>query len=70
MVKVLLKLLDLLESSVIFQGTLVLLVFGGIIYLIITSQTVPDTLWDFGLIILGFFFGSKSSHMLMKGRLK
>lgn len=67
MVKVWLKLLQLLESSVIFQGLLVLLIFGTISYLVIRGMGVPDSYWDYGLIILGFFFGSKSSQMLLKG---
>lgn len=67
MIKVYLKLLDLLESSIIFQGILVLLVFGTIAYLIINNRIVPDRMWDFGLVILGFFFGSKSAQLVLKG---
>lgn len=68
MIKVYLKILDLLESSVIFQGLLVLLIFGTISYLVIRGTTVPPSFWDYGLIILGFFFGSKTAHMAMKGK--
>lgn len=68
MVRVLLKLLDLLESSVIFQGLLVLIVFGTIAALLIQGMTVPESFWNYGFIILGFFFGSKATHMAMKGQ--
>jgi hypothetical protein len=53
------KLLDLFERSIITQSILTLIVFGTISYLMITSQPIPDSLIQFGSIIIGFFFGSK-----------
>lgn len=54
------KFWELLEESVLFQGILLLMVFGTICYLVITNQEVPKEMWGFAGVIVGFFFGGKA----------
>lgn len=49
----------LLEESVIVQGIMTLMVWGAIIYLVVTGKPVPDLISAGGMGILGFWFGSK-----------
>jgi len=53
------KFWELLGESVIFQGVLVLLVWGAIVYLSVVGKEVPDILTQGGALIVGFFFGAK-----------
>ncbi len=54
------KFLGLVEESVIFQGLLLMMVFGTICYLVVTAQEVPKEMWGFGGVVIGFFFGGKA----------
>ena len=54
------KFWQLIEDSVIFQGILLLMVFGTICYLVVTVQEVPKEMWGFGGVVIGFFFGGKA----------
>lgn len=54
------KFWSLIEDSVIFQGLLLLMVFGTICYLVVTAQEVPKEMWGFGGVVIGFFFGGKA----------
>lgn len=56
-----LKVLDLTEQSVLFQGILAVSVVGGVVYLSCTGQSIPEQLGSLAMIIVGFFFGSKST---------
>lgn len=62
-----LKLLELLQESVITQSILVLCVFGPMAYCVIAGRPIPDVITQYGMIILGFFFGAKSTYQVMKG---
>jgi len=64
---ILAKVLELLEDSVITQSILVLLVFGTIVYCIISGTPIPDVLNQYGMVIIGFFFGAKTTRQVMKG---
>lgn len=64
---ILAKFLELLEDSVITQSILVLLVFGTIVYCIISATPIPDVLNQYGMVIIGFFFGAKTTRQVMKG---
>lgn len=55
------KVLDLIEQSVVFQGILAVSVVGAVVYLSVCGQPVPDQLSSLAMIIVGFFFGSKST---------
>lgn len=62
-----LKLLEMFEESVITQSILVLTVFGVMAYCVIIDRTIPDVVTQYGMVIIGFFFGAKSTTMVRKG---
>lgn len=51
----------LLERSVIVSGFIATTVIGAIVYLSVTNQPIPELLGNAALIIIGFFFGAKST---------
>lgn len=51
----------LLEKSVIVSGIIALGVTGSIVYLSVTGQQIPELLGNAGLLVIGFFFGAKST---------
>jgi len=53
---------ELFEQSVILQGILALLFSGAIVYLYVTGKPVPQELVALVSLILGYFFGAKTSH--------
>ena len=55
------KFTQLLESSVIFQGVLVIMIAGTYCYMVATGQQVPDALLALLQVIVGFFFGAKAA---------
>jgi len=59
---------DLLRESVIMQGTLALVMVGVICYLYLTGQDVPDPLVNFVALILGYYFGSKTTMAQMRSK--
>ena len=54
------KFWDLLERSVILQGTLTLVFAGVVVYLIVVGRDVPEIVGYALSTILGFYFGSKT----------
>lgn len=50
--------IDLIKSGDIERLLLVLFVFGTIAFRYVTGNPPDDRLIDFGLVILGYFFGS------------
>ncbi len=61
------KVLDMFSESVITQSILVLSVFGSITYCVLSDRPVPDILTQYGMVILGFFFGAKSAITIKRG---
>ena len=55
------KFLELLEESVLIQATMALGLLGTIIYLVVNKMPVPEILTNGFLLILGFYFGSKTA---------
>jgi len=53
--------LDLLKQSVIIQGILAVGFCSAVVYLAITGQPIPDILVNVTMLIVGFFFGAKST---------
>lgn len=51
----------LLKESVITQAFITILVVGAIVYLAVTTQPIPDILEKLALLIIGFYFGAKST---------
>jgi len=58
------KFWELFEESLILQGFLTLGFAGVALYLWATSQAVPDGLIQGLWAILGFWFGTKSQHVV------
>lgn len=51
----------LLDKSTIISGFIAVAVVGGVVYMAITGQEIPELLGNAALIIVGFFFGSKTA---------
>jgi hypothetical protein len=60
------KFLDLLAESVVIQALLAIGLLGGILYLIIAGRQVPDILMNAFMVILGYYFGTKSQQAVIK----
>ena len=60
------KFLELLEASVVLQAVLTVLIWGAVIYLVVTGQSVPDVLSSAAFVIFGYYFGDKSAKMTIK----
>ncbi len=60
------KFLELLADSTIIQGLLTILVVGVWLYLVVTGQAVPDTLYAIVGTVTGFYFGSKSQNQIRR----
>lgn len=54
------KFWELLEESVLIQAIMALGLLGTIVYLTVQGREVPDILTNGFLLILGFYFGSKT----------
>ena len=50
--------IDLFRESVIIQGLIVLLLFALVGYLVATGQSVPNEVWGFLGLVVGYYFGS------------
>lgn len=55
------KVSELLESSVLIQATMALSLLGVIIYLVVNAMAIPEIVTNGFLLILGFYFGSKTA---------
>ena len=47
---------ELIEGGFLAQTILVILVWGGIVFLAVTQHPIPDALLDAGFVIIGFYF--------------
>ncbi len=47
---------ELIEGGFLAQTLLVVLVWGGIVFLAVTQHPIPDALLDAGFVIIGFYF--------------
>jgi len=50
---------DALRESIITQAVLTVGIWGVMLFMFATGQTPPDELISGGMLILGFYFGSK-----------
>jgi hypothetical protein len=57
-----------LKDSVITQSILTLAIWGAVIYLACTAQTIPEILGVGAGTILGYWFGSKNQYALSQVR--
>lgn len=60
--KALLRFVELLEESTIIQGSVTLALILTIIYMSVMEMEIPGLLIDATMLILGFWFGSKSQQ--------
>lgn len=58
---------DLFKESVVIQGTITLILVCVICYLYIQQLPVPDTLSGLLMVVIGFWFGSKSQQAISRG---
>lgn len=52
---------ELFRESVILQAVLTVGIWGAMIYLVLTSQVIPDIMSQAAYLVLGYYFGSKLS---------
>lgn len=57
---------DLVKESTIVQGIITVSVVGVTCYLWATGQQVPQELWTADGIIIGFFFGAKTTQIVRR----
>jgi len=60
--------IELLRESVLVQAVITLVCVGGVVYLAVTGQPIPDVLVNAVMLILGYYFGSKSAYSLLRRR--
>jgi len=58
----------LFKESVILQGCVTLLLLGVACYLWATGQEVPKELSQLLQLVVGFWLGSKTQHLIEKGK--
>lgn len=57
------KFWDLLERSVILQATLTLIIWGALLFMVVTERQIPTILETASALILGFYFGAKQAQL-------
>jgi carbon starvation protein CstA len=60
------KLISLLRDSTLIQGSITLVCVCGIVYLWVTGKPVSDSLLGIVLLIIGYYFGSKTQQRIIK----
>lgn len=58
--------IDLLKSSSLIQGTITLVCILVMAFLIVTGKPVPDILANLVVMILGYYFGTKTQQLANK----
>ncbi len=59
--------MELIEGGFVAQTILVILVWGGIVFLAVTQRPIPDALLDAGFVIIGFYFHTVMTKTLGDG---
>jgi len=52
----------LLRESVLVQSVVTLILVCSVVWCVLTNRDVPDELWNLLLLVVGFWFGSKSQY--------
>ena len=60
------KFIALLRDSTIIQGSITLVCVCGIVYLWVTGKPVDNNLLGIVLLIIGYYFGSKTQQRIIK----
>jgi hypothetical protein len=58
----------LLQESVIVQGLVTLILVGGVVYLVCVGREVPELLSTCTMLVLGYYFGSKTQQIITASR--
>lgn len=64
------KFWELLRESVIISGVLALALIGGVIYLAVTAQPIPEILAALAGTAVGYFMGGKAKTAIEIARAK
>lgn len=62
------KFWQLFQESVIVQALITLALVATFCYMLATGQTVPELLSTAMMLVLGFYFGSKTQQAITKYR--
>lgn len=60
------KLIELLRDSTLIQGSITLICIAAIVYLWVTGKEVNDQLVNIVVLIIGYYFGSKTQQRIIK----
>lgn len=63
-------LIDLIRESVVIQGVIVLFLFVIVSAMLLLNYHVPDQLWTFIGIVVGYYFGSEKVSSIKRLILK
>lgn len=61
---------NLLERSIIVQSIVTLMLVTAVVFMYVTAKEVPSDLTSLMLLVLGFWFGAKSSNQMTTQALK
>jgi len=59
---------ELLKESVIIQSLVTLILVVVVSYMYVTGIPVPDTLVNLLMVIVGYWFGSKTQQVISRAR--
>jgi len=62
------KFWDLFQQSVIVQSLVTLILVGTLCYMFATGAVIPDLLGQVTLLVIGFWFGSKTQMAISKSQ--
>jgi hypothetical protein len=62
------KFWELLRESVIVQSLVTLLLVGTLCYMFVTGTLIPELLTQITLLVIGFWFGSKSQQAMTRNK--
>ena len=62
------KFLDLVKESVITQAAITLILVSTASYMAATGKEIPDLIELATMLVLGFYFGSKSQQIIQRTR--
>lgn len=62
------KVIELLQTSVLVQSLITFGLVLTVIVLWLSQKDVPQQLYDFIYVVLGFYFGTKAQYTIMKGK--
>jgi xanthosine utilization system XapX-like protein len=57
---------DLFRESVIVQSVIAFILVGAIVYLALVQAPIPDILVNATMLVLGFYFGSKTQQAITR----